>query len=150
MIRKYRSDDLDGVLKVWSAASAKAHPFLSPEFLAAERDDIAKHHLPAADTWVWDIDGQIAGFVALLGQEVGGLFVDPRLHGRGIGRALMDHARRVKGALQVEVFMDNTSGRSFYAQYGFVEVGRDIHPATGLEVLRLEMIGPPGDELAGA
>ena len=37
MIRAYRATDLEGLLESWAAASAVAHPFLSPEFLVQER-----------------------------------------------------------------------------------------------------------------
>ena len=41
VIRKYQTEDLEDVLMAWAAASAVAHPFLSDEFLAVERHNIA-------------------------------------------------------------------------------------------------------------
>jgi putative acetyltransferase len=141
MIRPYRADDLPSALVVWEAASAVGHPFLSEEFLAAERVKLARVYLPAAETWVWDDGGRLAGFISLVGNEVGGLFVDPALHGRGIGRALVDHARRLRGDLEVEVFRDNALGRAFYAACGFAELREGVHEETGLVVIRLGLPG---------
>jgi len=137
MIREYRSDDRDAVLTIWAAASAVAHPFLTDEFLSIERRDIADLHLPVAETWVWEVAGRVAGFISLVGNEVGGLFVHPELHGRGIGRALVDHARRFHDELEVEVFKDNALGRAFYEAYGFVVRQEGVHGDTGFGIVRL-------------
>lgn len=137
MIRPYRADDLEAVLAVWSAASSVGHTFLDAAFIATERGNIAKQYLPAAETWVWEADDGVAGFISLLGNEVGAIFVDPVLHGAGIGRALMDHARALRGRLEVEVFEANTIGRAFYAKCGFVLKRRVIHEETGLRMMRL-------------
>lgn len=40
MIRKYEERDLDSLLATWAAASEIAHPFLTSEFLASERESI--------------------------------------------------------------------------------------------------------------
>jgi putative acetyltransferase len=137
MIRKYRHDDCDEVLEVWAAASAVAHPFLSREFLERERHDIRNVHLRTAETWVWINAGRVGGFLSLIGNEVGALFVDPRRQRSGIGRALVDHARGLRDELEVEVFAANTIGRAFYAKYGFVPLRRRVHEPTGQEVIRL-------------
>jgi putative acetyltransferase len=142
MIREYRSTDLDAALTVWAEASALAHPFLSEEFLSRERHNIADLYLPVAETWVWEVAGRVVGFISLVDNEVGGLFVHPELHGRGIGRALMDHARGLREQLEVEVFKDNAIGRAFYDAYGFVELREGVHDETGRAVMRLGLPAP--------
>jgi putative acetyltransferase len=99
MIRLYRDDDLDRLIEVWYQASLLAHPFLSERFLNRERELIAGVYLPVAETYVYEKDGVLVGFIALMGDEVGAIFVDPALHGRGIGRALMDYARYLRPGL---------------------------------------------------
>lgn len=139
MIREYQAEDLEDVLMAWEAASAIAHPFLSAEFLAVERNNIANVYLPSAETWVWESEDRVVGFISLLGNEVGGIFVDPKFHGVGIGRALMDHARGLREELEVEVFKANVLGRAFYARYGFVLMQEKVHEETGLDVMRLKL-----------
>lgn len=139
MICAYQPADCEAVLAVWTRASAVAHAFLSPEFLAQERIDIRAVYLPNAETWVWEEGGAVAGFVSLVGSEVGGLFVDPVCQRRGIGRALIEQARALRGALDVEVFELNGQGRAFYAAMGFVLVARSIHDETGFALMRLRL-----------
>ncbi len=137
MIRDYRESDVEGVLDVWYRASQVAHPFLSEDFLDRERERIRSQHMPMARSWVFEEDGRVVGFIALLGSEVGAVFVDPNRHGRGIGTALVDVASELHETLELEVFEANTLGRAFYARYGFVPVGRHVHAETGQPALRL-------------
>ena len=69
---------------------------------------------------VAEVDGEIAGFAAAVGGELDGLFVEPDLWGRGIGRALADaatHEARNHGlALSV---VANPRARRFYEHCGF-------------------------------
>ena len=139
MIRKYEPADCEDVVNVWARASAVAHPFLSPEFMEQERHNIPNVHLPRADTWVWDSNGRVVGFISLLGNEVGAIFVDPDFHRAGIGRALMEQARAVRGELEVEVFERNLLGRAFYANIGFEPVHQKIDDQTGMAVMRLRL-----------
>ncbi|EMI26556.1 GCN5-related N-acetyltransferase [Rhodopirellula europaea SH398] len=137
VIRSYESTDLDELLDVWTSASKVAHPFLSPEFLAQERENIPAIYLPNAETWVYELDGAVVGFIALLGNEVGAIFVDPTYQKRGIGRQLMDHAVSVRGDLELDVFVDNPIGRGFYEHYGFVSLEQKLHEPSGHSVFRL-------------
>ena len=139
MIRKYRADDLAGLLDVWYDASKVAHPFLTRDFLEQERRNVIQEHLPIAETWVFEEEGRVVGFIALIGNEVGGIFVTPERHGQGIGRELTDHARASRSHLDVEVFEANEIGRGFYDAYGFEVVGTGVHEETGQPVLRLRL-----------
>jgi putative acetyltransferase len=137
MIRPYREQDLDRVIAIWAAASATATPFLSEAFLAREEDEIRREWMPRAETWVFQRAGEVVGFIALLGDEVGGLFVDPISQGSGVGRALMDHAASTRQRLVLDVFEQNRIGRRFYERYGFGAIGASTHEATGQRQLRL-------------
>jgi putative acetyltransferase len=143
VIRIYQPGDGEELLDVWARASAVAHPFLSREFLDQERQSIRDVHLVNAETWVYEADGRLVGFVSLLGNEVGALFVEPAVHRSGIGRALIRHARTLRGALEVEVFERNLIGRAFYEKVGFEPLCRKLHHPTGLALLRLRLAGPP-------
>ena len=140
-IRPYTEDDLGELLDVWYRASLIAHSFLSEEFFETERREIAERWLPVAETAVYEIDGRVVGFVALIGNEVGAIFVDPDYQGRGIGRALMDAALESCPYLELDVFEANSIGRRFYAAYGFTMVDRHMNESVGQPEFRLRL-GP--------
>lgn len=86
-------------------------------------------HLPPAQiangqVIVAEWNGEIAGFAAVVGGELDGLFVEPDLWGLGIGKALADaatHRARQKGlALRVTA---NPRARGFYERCGFTVEG---------------------------
>ena len=143
MIRPYTNEDLNAVLDVWYRASLIAHSFLPDEFFDSERQEIAEQWLPMSETIVYEANGRVVGFLSLIGDEVGAIFVSPEHQGRGIGRSLMDHARRLRSTLVLSVFEANEIGRRFYHAYGFEVVGRDRNEATGHPELRLQL-GKPG------
>ena len=137
-IRQYKESDLDSVLNSWEVATRLAHEFMTNDFIAQERKNVAEVYLPNTDTWVAEIDGEVKGFIALMGNEVGAIFLQPDCHGKGIGKALMDKARELHGNLEVEVFKRNVIGRNFYSKYGFEHLEEKFHEPTGQEVLRLK------------
>ena len=138
VIRPYEDQDMNDVLIAWEEASALAHPFLEADFIDQERSNIPDIHLPNGETWVCEQSGRVIGFITLIGNEVGGLFVRPKFHGIGAGRELMDTANALHDCLDVEVFEDNSIGRAFYKKYGFQPIGTSIHEETGNSVLHLK------------
>jgi putative acetyltransferase len=96
-LRPYAPRDRDEVLAVWLAASRVGHPFLSEADLAEQRRLVAEVYLPRAETWVVEEENRVIGFTGLLDRFVGGLFVAPDRHGRGVGRRLLEHAAALKG-----------------------------------------------------
>ena len=118
-------------------ATRLAHPFMTDEFIAQERINTVEIYLPNTDTWVLEIDHYVYGFIALMGNEVGAIFLQPEYHGQGAGKALMDKAQEIHGDLEVEVFKNNAIGREFYSRYGFSLLEEKTHEPTGQQVLRL-------------
>lgn len=137
IIRPYIDSDLDAVLSSWEVATRLAHSFMTDDFIAQEKKKVVEIYMPNTDTWVVELEGNVEGFIALMGNEVGAIFLQPEFHGRGAGRALMDKAQELHGDLEVEVFKENSIGRKFYAQYGFELMEEKLHEPTGQLVMRL-------------
>ena len=137
MIRQYAESDCEAVIDVWYAASLVATPFLSRTFLKAERENIRAIWLLKADTWVYEADHEVIGFLSLLGNEVGGIFVHPDAQGCGVGTALMDKAASLRDELFLDVFEENMVGRRFYDSYGFGFEYKHLHEQTGRVQMRM-------------
>ncbi len=146
MIRRYEADDLGDLLDAWYEASRVAHSFLTADFLAQEQSRIERQWLPMAETWVYEKDGRVVGFVSLIGNEVGAIFVTPLHQGLGIGRALMDQARAAREHLDLDVFEANEIGRAFYDAYGFERTGERIDEETGFPQLHMHLDCKPAVE----
>lgn len=116
--------DRQRLVDVWEGAVRATHHFLS-------EDDIQFFSPLVRDAYLDSVrlaclrgaDGQIAGFIGTVEDKVEMLFVDPAQHGRGIGRALMDHALAL-GAQSVDVNEQNPQAVGFYLRLGFVQQGR--------------------------
>lgn len=139
MIREYQRQDLEGLLAAWYSASLLAHSFLSEEFFEQERQAIIAQYLPVAETWVYEADGKVVGFIALIDNELGAIFVHADYHRQGIGHALMAKARSLRPVLELSVFEANHIGRAFYEKCGFRQVGEQMHAETGFMQLRLKL-----------
>ena len=140
MIRAYQPDDLKAVQETWYQASLVAHPFLKEDFLILERKRIAEVYMPLAETWVYALSDEVIGFLSLIEHEVGAIFVHPDHQGKGIGKALMDHACTRRATLELDVFKANAIGRRFYDRYGFTPVNEHIHQETGNRLIRMHLV----------
>lgn len=98
--------------------------------------------------YVAEIDGRIAGFYGFepLPEGIGldYMFVDPEFIGRGVGRALMDHAvalARELGHATLTIVAD-PHAEGFYRRLGAQRVGSqasDVGPDRQLPVLRIAL-----------
>ena len=134
--RLARPEDLEPVFAIY--AHPKVVPYLTYEPMElASFVPIFEELVRSGCFWIWEVDGEIAGFyratrypgrvnhVLLLGT----LAVDPARHGQGIGRAMIDDALRhfrADGIRRVELYAeaDNERGLRFSRKFGFVEEGR--------------------------
>ena len=84
-IRQYKESDLESVLDSWEIATRLAHEFMKDDFITQERKNVEEVYLPNTDTWVAEIDNEVRGFIALMGNEVGAIFLQPDCHGNQEG-----------------------------------------------------------------
>jgi putative acetyltransferase len=138
-VRPYHPDDLNALLDAWESASRLAHPFMSDEFIAEQRISVAQKYLPNTVTDIALLDDKLVGFISMMGNEVGAIFVDPACHRKGVGRALLDIPAAIHVSLEVEVFEKNTIGRPFYERFGFKEISRSTFEPLGEVVIRMRL-----------
>lgn len=137
MIRLYQERDEEAIIDVWYQASLIAHPFLTEVFLEEEKGSLREIFLPNSQTWVYEEEGKVVGFISLMDDEVGGIFVRPSIQRQGVGKALMDKASSLHDYLELDVFEANKVGRAFYAKYGFVPIRKYTDETTGETTIRL-------------
>jgi GNAT superfamily N-acetyltransferase len=126
-LRLARPEERDELEELQRRASLELEEFKKQ--LLADPDAI---HLPPAQiangqVIVAELDGEVAGFAALIGGELDGLFVEPERWRRGIGRALIDaaaHEARRKG-LTLTVIA-NPGARLFYERCGLTIEGETL------------------------
>ncbi len=97
----------------------------------AEAENV-RHVYPAfARIWVTEADTDVVGFIAMIEDEIGALFLSPKHHGAGLGRAMVDFVVDLTGPVTVRVFRDNQIGRKFYEGYGFKFLEDEFHEPSG-------------------
>ena len=135
--------DTEKLSDIWLDASLEAHSFIGERRLLEQRRLIEETYLPVAETWVACHQGEPIGFISLLDDFIGGLFVAPGQQGRGVGRKLIAHALERKGKLSLEVYVENRQAVRFYTGLGFTEVSRRPTDDDGFpfENARLQLSG---------
>ena len=76
------------------------------------------------EVYVFDQDGQVAGFAALDGEELRAIYVDPPAQGAGVGSALLEasvDALRAAGRREAFLWCFEANGlaRAFYERHGW-------------------------------
>lgn len=126
-IRQSRKEDADKLINVWCHAVDATHAFLT----VADRQEIeiqVRHFLPDAPLWVAvATDDKPVAFMLLSESHMDALFVDPDVHGQGVGRMMIHHALSLASSLTTDVNEQNDQAVGFYKRMGFVVTG---HSAT--------------------
>ena len=137
LIEKMTAEDIPEVSELLQACFrwlAEREGFTPPQtaFLVDERSSIetvreeskTRPHLVARET------GAILGVVAIKGNEIARLYVHPRYHRRGVGKALFDAGIaliRDAGHAQATVAALVDSAAAFYRSMGMTETGRQVY-----------------------
>lgn len=131
-IRPYKPADFDTVTSLWRRARELAFPEFQrtkghtfEEDQAYFRDVI----LLLNDVWVVEVNGSAAAFMAIAGDFIDQLYVDPDHQRSGLGKALLDHAKALSPEhLWLFTLQINTNGRAFYEKNGFRAVKFGVSP----------------------
>jgi len=140
LIRPYHEGDFEAVTTLWRRAREQAFPDFQrrkghtfEEDQAYFRDVILVNN----DVWVAEADGEVAAFMAIAGDFIDQIYVDPKVQRQGVGKSLLEHARSLSPEhLWLYTLQINTNGRAFYEKNGFraVKFGTSPEPESEPDV----------------
>ncbi|WP_438307388.1 acetyltransferase [Pseudomonas guariconensis] len=144
IIRQATNADHPYLLNIWLRSVRATHHFLKESDIEELLPQLRDIYLPAIELWVAvDAEDCPLGFVGLNENHVEMLFIEPGLRGKGIGRTLLDHARRSRSQMSVDVNEQNPDAVGFYLHYGFIQTGRSPLDGEGrpFPLLHLSLAG---------
>ena len=143
ILRPATSDDVDAVAALFHAGWHDVHPGRVPDGLTERRtpeafhDRVAQRIAETDETTVAEVDGTVAGFVMVSGDEAEQVYVDRAFRGSGVAGLLLTEAERQIAAAGHEVAFlvvvrGNDRAQAFYAKQGWVDEGDHDYPVTAL------------------
>lgn len=130
MIRKMKTDELEAVMALWLRTNIEAHNFVDESYWRANYDSV-KEMLPNSSVFVYEESGVIQGFIGLTGGFIAGIFVAANHQSKGVGKALLDFAKKDHSELALQVYKKNARAVRFYERENFTLQKESIDESTG-------------------
>lgn len=132
MIRQYNERDVDEVMQIWLDTNIQAHYFIPSDYWWTNCD-MVRELLPYAEIYVCENDRtkQIDGFIGLNDDYVEGIFVKEPMQSQGIGKQLLNYAKKVKSSLKLSVYQKNEKAIKFYLREKFSLQSENVDDNTG-------------------
>lgn len=124
---------------VWERSVRATHDFLTEDDIVGLRPEVGPGLAGVAALAVAYADGAPCGFAGTQDGKVEMLFVAPEARGRGVGRALLEHAMEHEDAVTLDVNEQNPQARGFYERMGFRVEGRSPVDDAGRPFPQLHM-----------
>ncbi len=131
MIRPFEQSDMEPVLDIWLEASIQSHAFVEEDFWRSKIPDMREVYLPSGETFVYEENGVVEGFVSLYENTLAAIFVAPQAQGRGIGKKLMGQAKQCRDEISLSVYKENLKSILFYEKCGFNRLTEQADAHTG-------------------
>lgn len=132
IIRLYKPEDFDDVTRLWFEAEKVAMPKLMERMghtLEDAREYFTRVVVAENQIWVYERDGVPLGFLAIQGDFIDRLYVDPAWHRQGIGQVLLMKARQLLPKhMWLYTHAENKMARAFYEKNGFVAEKFGVSP----------------------
>ncbi|MEG1827835.1 MAG: GNAT family N-acetyltransferase [Cellulosilyticaceae bacterium] len=118
MIREFRLADLDEVMNIWLSTNISAHHFIDESYWK-NNFEFVKQVLPTSQIKVFVEGDVIKGFIGVIDQYIAGLFVLEAYQSQGIGKQLVEAAKKFSPILHIDVYLQNEKALTFYKKNGF-------------------------------
>jgi len=136
-LRPATADDAPAIARIWYYGWRDGHlGHVADELVALRTRESFDQRAAArvADTIVATVDGVVAGFIMVVGDEVEQVYVAGEHRGTGLAAALLTEAERLVAAngrdrAWLAVAPGNARARRFYERRGWIDEGLFDYPA---------------------
>jgi GNAT superfamily N-acetyltransferase len=143
ILRPATPADIDAIAAVFHEGWHDVHPGRVPDGLTERRTPEAFHErvtqrvVETHETTVAEVDGTVAGFVMVAGDEAEQVYVGRAFRGSGVAALLLTEAERqiATGGHDLAwlvVVRGNERAQAFYAKQGWADEGDYDYPVTAL------------------
>jgi GNAT superfamily N-acetyltransferase len=130
-LRPAQAEDARDVAEIWHRGWQDGHLGLVPQVLVEVRTEASFARRASdriSDTTVATVDGAVAGFVMVVGDEVEQVYVADTHRGTGVAKLLLGEAERQveangHGKAWLAVVAGNARARAFYERSGWLDDG---------------------------
>jgi GNAT superfamily N-acetyltransferase len=142
ILRPATADDVEAVVAVFHQGWHDVHPGRVPDGLTerrtpeAFRDRVTRRIAETDETTVAEVDGVVAGFIMVAGDEAEQVYVERAFRGTTVATLLLTEAERQIAAGHDVAFLvvvrGNDRAQAFYARQGWVDQGDVDYPVQAL------------------
>jgi GNAT superfamily N-acetyltransferase len=143
ILRPATSKDVDAIAAIFHEGWHDVHPGLVPNGLTERRtqeafyERVSQRVAETDETTVAEVNGRIAGFVMISGDEAEQVYVDRAFRGSGVAGLLLTEAERQIAAAGHDVawlamVRGNERAQAFYVKQGWSDEGDLDYPVAAL------------------
>jgi len=132
MIREYIETDLDSTAKVWLRSGQDEYHYLPAFQKLDEKKAVDVFRRVIQDNckiWIYESGNEVSGFMAMDGNLVDRLYIDPVFQSTGIGSIFINYAKELyPNGLVLRTHQLNKRACAFYEKRGFRPVAFGTSP----------------------
>ena len=98
--------DIEKVMQIWLNGNEDAHPFISKDYWQLNYT-MVQEQLLQAEVFVYEMCGEIQGFMRIVDHHIAGIFVDKEYRSLGVGKQLLGYAKQKYCSLTLKVYQKN-------------------------------------------
>lgn len=132
MIKEFKIDYLDEVMKIWLETNINTHDFIEKEYWI-NNFDLVKNLLPNAKVYIFQENNIIKGFIGIIEEGyIAGVFVKEEYQREGIGKKLIEYIKPKYKQLKLDVYTKNENAINFYLKNNFKIVNEKNNEDTNM------------------
>ena len=117
-------------MQLWLEGNLDTHDFVPADYWVSNVP-MVRELLLQAELSVYELNGEIQGFVGMQDDYLAGIFVDKNYRSMGIGKQLLDHIKKSHPTFTLNVYRRNMQAVEFYLREGGAVIKESVDEDTG-------------------